>query len=109
MQQTELIKHTLFIYFYEIKTLNNIIRIRIQDNRWWKRSRGRPARRWRDELDNYWMCNIWQRIVQDRQMWKQHAEAFAQPRDITLRLHCDDDVLLFYSMMKLHDYEVGNT
>ena len=26
------------------------------------------------------MC-IWHSIVQDRQMWKQHAEAFAQPRD----------------------------
>ena len=34
-----------------------------------------------DELDNYWKGIIWQRILQDRQMWKQHAEAFAQPRD----------------------------
>ena len=42
--------------------------------------RGRPARRWRDELDDYWKGTIWQRIVQDRQMWKQHAEAIAQPR-----------------------------
>ena len=24
---------------------------------------------------------VWQRIAQDRQMWKQHVEAFAQPRD----------------------------
>ena len=38
--------------------------------------RGRPARRWRDELDDYWKDTIWQRIAQDRQMWKQHAEVF---------------------------------
>ena len=66
----------------------------IRDNRWtlrvatWKpyerkRPRGRPAKRWRDELDDYWMGAIWQRIAQDRQMWKQHAETFAQPRDTT--------------------------
>ena len=62
---------------------------RIRDNQWtlritiWKpykrkRPRGRPARCWRDKLDDYWKGTIWQRIVQDRQMWKQHAEAFAQ-------------------------------
>ena len=66
---------------------------RIRDNRWtlritnWKtskmkRPRGRPARRWRDEPDDYWKGTIWQRIAQDRQTWKQHAEASAQPRDI---------------------------
>ena len=60
---------------------------RIRDNRWtlritsWKhyerkRPRGRPAKRWRDELDDYW-----KRIAQVSQTWKQHAEAFAQPRD----------------------------
>ena len=38
-------------------------------------------RHWRDELDDYWKGAIWQRIAQDGQMWKQHAEAFAQPRD----------------------------
>ena len=27
---------------------------------------------------------IWQKIAPDRQMWKQHAEAFAQPRDTTM-------------------------
>ncbi|MEG7521837.1 MAG: hypothetical protein M3H12_01875, partial [Chromatiales bacterium] len=43
---------------------------RIRDYRWtsrittWKpydgkRSRGRPARRWRDELDEYWKGTIW--------------------------------------------------
>ena len=67
---------------------------RIRNNRWtlrittWKPyerkiPRGRPARRWRDELDDYWKGTIWQRIAQDRQMWKQHAEGFAQPRDTT--------------------------
>ena len=67
---------------------------RIRDNPWtlrittWKpyekkRPRGRPARRWRDELDTYWNGTIWQRIVQDRQMWKQHG---------TLWLPNDDDV-----------------
>ena len=61
---------------------------RIRDNRWtlhitnWKpyerkRPRGRPARLWRDELADYWKGTIWQRIAQDRHMWKQHAEAFA--------------------------------
>ena len=40
----------------------------------------KPARRWRDELDDYWKGTIWQRITQHRQMWKQHAEAFTQPR-----------------------------
>ena len=65
---------------------------RIRDNRWtlrittWKpyerkRPSGRPARHWIDELDDYWKDTIWQRIAQDRQMWKLHAEAFAQPRD----------------------------
>ncbi|KAK2184474.1 hypothetical protein NP493_265g02029 [Ridgeia piscesae] len=62
---------------------------RIRDNRWtlriitWKPyerkiHRRRPARRWRDELDDYWKGTIWQRIAQDRQLWKQHAEIFAQ-------------------------------
>ena len=46
-----------------------------------KRPRERPARRWRDELDDYWKGTIWQRIAQDRQMWKHHAEAFIKPRD----------------------------
>jgi len=34
-----------------------------------------------DELDNYSKVTNWQRIAYDRHMWKQHAEAFAQPRD----------------------------
>ena len=52
-----------------------------------KRPRGRPARRWRDELDDYWKGTIWQRIAQDRQMWKRHAS----PKHGTLWLHNDDD------------------
>ena len=47
---------------------------RIRDNRWtlrittWKpyemkRPRGRPARHWRDELDDYWKGTIRQRIA----------------------------------------------
>ena len=65
---------------------------RIRDNRWtlritaWKpyerkRLRGKQANRWRDELDDYWKGTIWQRIAQDRHMWKQHAKAFAKPWD----------------------------
>ena len=65
--------------------------MRIKNNRWtlrittWKtyekkRPRGRLARQ-RDELDDNWQGVIWLRITQDRQMWKQHAETFAQPRD----------------------------
>ena len=46
-----------------------------------KRPRGRSARRWRDELDEYWKGTIWQRIAIDRQMWKQHAEAFVSLHD----------------------------
>ena len=67
---------------------------RLKDDRWtkcittWKpyerkRLRGRPAKRWRDDLDEYWNETTWQRTAQDRQTWKQHAEAFAQPRDNT--------------------------
>ena len=45
------------------------------------RSRRRQARRWRDELDDYWEGTIWQRIVHDRQTWKHYNEAFTQPPD----------------------------
>ena len=46
-----------------------------------KRRQGRPAKRWRDDLDKYWSDTIWQGTVQDRVIWRRHAEAFAQPRD----------------------------
>ena len=48
-----------------------------------KRPRGRPARQWRDELGDYW-----KRTAQDRQMWKQHAEAIAQPQDTKSHYGC---------------------
>ena len=44
-------------------------------------TRGKPAKRRRDELDDYWKGTIWQKIAQDRHILKLHAEAFAQPRD----------------------------
>ena len=67
---------------------------RLKDDRWtsrvttWrpydkKRRQGRPAKRWRDDLDKYWSDTIWQRTAQDRVIWNRHAEAFAQPRDTT--------------------------
>ena len=72
---------------------------RIRTNRWirvtnWKpcernRFKGRQAGRRRDELDDYWKDTIWQMIAEDRQMWKQHAEA--SPNYGTLRLHSSDD------------------
>ena len=84
------------IWVWEKTTVTDVIEkvSRIRDNRWtlcittWKpykrnRPRGRPARRWRDEQDDYWKGTIWERIAQDKQMWKQHAEAFAQPWDTT--------------------------
>ena len=62
---------------------------RIRDNRWTRRittwktyerktRRGRPAIRWREELDDYWKGTIWQRIAQVMQMRKLHAHTFAQ-------------------------------
>ena len=38
---------------------------------------------WRDNLDKYRSDSIWQRTAQDRLIWRQHVEAFAQPRDTT--------------------------
>ena len=65
---------------------------RIRGNRWarrittWKAyerkiHRGRPARRWIEEVNDYWKGSVWQRIAHDRQIWKQHAEAFTQSLD----------------------------
>ena len=67
---------------------------RLKDDRWtprvttWrpydkKRRQGRPAKRWRDNIDIYWSDTIWQRKAQDRVIWRRHAEVFAQPRDTT--------------------------
>ena len=52
----------------------------------WKILRGRPAKRWRDDLDEYWNETTWQRTAQDRQTWKHHAEAIAHPRYNTARI-----------------------
>ena len=38
---------------------------------------GRPAKRWRYDLDKYWSDTIWQRTAQYRVIWRRHAEAFA--------------------------------
>ena len=60
---------------------------RIRDNRRtlritiWKSYEVKIPRGRLDELDDYWKGAIWQRIAQHRQTWKQHAEAFAQPRN----------------------------
>ena len=59
---------------------------RLKDNRWTPRvttwrpydqkiRQGRPAKRWRDDLDKYWSDTIWQRTAQDRVTWRRHAEA----------------------------------
>ena len=67
---------------------------RLNDDRWTSRvttwipydkkiRQGRPAKRWRDDLDKYWSDTIWQRTAQERVIWRRHAEAFAQPRDTT--------------------------
>ena len=67
---------------------------RLKDDRWTslvttlrpcnkKKRQGRPANRWRDDLDKYWSDTIWERSAQDRLTWRRHVEAFAQPRDTT--------------------------
>ena len=67
---------------------------RMSDGRWtiavtdWsprdgKRKRGRPMKRWRDELDSHWKSVTWRRDAQDRCKWKCHAEAFIQQVDRT--------------------------
>ena len=60
----------------------------MNDNRWtkrltdWhpyneKRSRKRPDTRWRDEIEKF-AGVAWQRIAQDRQLWKEFGKAFVQ-------------------------------
>ena len=64
----------------------------IQDNRWtcqvthWRpkdgrRSRGKPSKRWRDEVDDLWRSVTWKQNAQDRLSWKKNAEAFIQQVD----------------------------
>ena len=65
---------------------------RMTDDRWtvrltdWrpmdgKRPRGRPMKRWRDQLDSYWKSVSWKSKALDRQEWKRHAEVFVQHVD----------------------------
>lgn len=46
-----------------------------------KRQRGRPRRRWRDELDAY--SKAWSTLALDREEWKKGREAFALQWDMT--------------------------
>ena len=59
---------------------------RMSDNRWttrcteWqvrdgKRSRGRPKRRWRDDI-HQWQGATWSRTAKDRQRWRDLAEGY---------------------------------
>ena len=71
---------------------------RLKDDRWTsrvttletiydkKRRQRRPAKRctWRCHLAKYWSDMIWQRTAQDMLTCRQHAEAFAQPRDMSM-------------------------
>ncbi|CAG9135614.1 unnamed protein product [Plutella xylostella] len=41
-----------------------------------RRRRGRPRRRWRDDLDKF--ESNWAESAQDRRVWKEKGEAFAQ-------------------------------
>ena len=61
---------------------------RMNDNRWtvrcteWqvrsgKRSRGRPRRRWRDDLQQ-WQGAVWSRTAKDRLQWRCLAEGYLQ-------------------------------
>ena len=61
---------------------------RMNDNRWtkrlteWhpyndKRSRKRPDTRWRDEIEKF-AGVAWQRLAQDRQLWRELGKAFVQ-------------------------------
>ena len=74
---------------------------RLKDDRWtssvttWrpydkKRRQGRPAMRWRDDLDKYWSDTIWQRTAQDRVIWRRHMLR-PSPNHGTQRLLNDDD------------------
>ena len=60
----------------------------MNDNRWtkrltdWhpyneKRSRKRPDTRWKDEIEKF-AGVTWQRLAQDRQLWKELGKAFVQ-------------------------------
>ena len=65
---------------------------RIKDARWtvevteWRpregeRKKGRPFRRWRDDIDKFWQTVTWKRQAQNRALWKSNVEAFIQQVD----------------------------
>ena len=75
---------------------------RMNDNRWtkrltdWhpygeKRSRKRPDTRWKDEIEKF-AGVAWQRLAQDRQLWKQ-GKAFVQQWTYT---DDDDQSIIFF-------------
>ena len=45
------------------------------------RSRGRPPKRWRNEIDAFWRSVTWKQNAQDILSWKNNAEAFIQQVD----------------------------
>lgn len=56
---------------------------RIQDGRWTVRvtewtGTGRPATRWKGEVDQFFNNPTWRREDQDRREWRLLAEAFVQ-------------------------------
>ena len=72
---------------------------RFQDDRWttritsWrpygrKRSQGRTAKSWMDEIETLWKDTIWQRVAQDLQIWKKLR---LSRNDGTQQLNDDDD------------------
>ena len=72
---------------------------RIRDSLWKpyqrKTPRRRPARRWRDELDDYWKGTIWQRIAQDRQLSSSMLRHSPNHRALLLHTDCDDSESTF--------------
>ena len=48
---------------------------------------------------DYWKGPLWQRIAQARQVWKQHAQAFVQPRDT--------GCTMMMVMMKIFEYDAN--
>jgi hypothetical protein len=65
---------------------------RMKDARWtvavteWRpregeRKKGRPLKRWRDDIDKFWESVTWKRQAQNRALWKSNVEAFIQQVD----------------------------
>ena len=56
-----------------------------------KEPHGRPATKQRDEIDTFRKYTIWQRVAQNRHIWKRHVESFAQRWTQQLDDGDDDD------------------